>query len=540
MHKHFELMLKDGKGTDVTFSVDGQLFRAHRYVLASRSPVFDAELFGPMKQDATEHVQIDDMEPFVFESLLHFIYTDRIKLDKGQADKNVAMQHLLVAADRYGLDRLKTMCEADLCNGIDLHTVGTTLVLAEQHNCLHLKDACITFVASKDVLGDVLKTDGFKHFIESCPLFLCLLLLYSISQLLSFAMADASASSTKASSILSETSSSCYTQAITAAHNFEVINFSLLEGMGAGKVVSSRNFNVGGYDWKIDLYPDGCTTEKEGYVSAFLVIQGEKAAARAKFSFSLLGKDGQVKRQNTTYIFKTGDAYGWKEFMQKSDLQPLLRLNNDSFTIRCVLTVITDPLVEDVITIVVPQPNLLQDFAQMLKDGEGADVTFSVGDQLFPAHRCVLAARSAVFKAELFSPMKEKATKHIRIDDIEPSIFEALLHFIYTDSLPDDCGADKNVPMQHLLVAADRYGLDRLRLMCEVKMCNSIDAETVATTLALAEQHHCVQLKKACLRFVTSRGMLGAVMESNGFDHLAASCPLVLLEILDRLASLGI
>ncbi|GJN01695.1 hypothetical protein PR202_ga18976 [Eleusine coracana subsp. coracana] len=363
-------------------------------------------------------------------------------------------------------------------------------------------------------------------------------LLYN--QLPSFAMADASASSTKPSSILSETSSSCYTQAITAAHNFEVINFSLLEGMGTGKIVSSRNFNVGGYDWKIDLYPDGCTTEKEGYVSAFLVIQGEKAAARAKFSFSLLGKDGQVKRQNTSYIFKTGDAYGWKEFMQKSDLQPLLRLNNDSFTIRCVLTVITDPLVEDVIAIVVPQPNLLQDFAQMLKDGEGADVTFSVGDQLFPAHRCVLAARSAVLKAELFSPMKEKATKHIRIDDIEPSIFEALLHFIYTDSLPDDCDADKNVPMQHLLVAADRYGLDRLRLMCEVKMCNSIDAETVATTLALAEQHHCAQLKKACLRFVTSRGMLGAVMESNGFDHLAASCPLVLLEILDRLASLGI
>ncbi|GJN01696.1 hypothetical protein PR202_ga18977 [Eleusine coracana subsp. coracana] len=113
------------------------------------------------------------MEPFVFESLLHFVYTDRIKVDRGRADKNNVLmihQHLLVAADRYGLDSLKAMCEAELCDGVDVQTVGTTLALAEQHQCLRLKDACTTFIASsRGVLGAVLKTDGFKHFIESCP-----------------------------------------------------------------------------------------------------------------------------------------------------------------------------------------------------------------------------------------------------------------------------------------------------------------------------------------------------------------------------------
>ncbi|TVU16207.1 hypothetical protein EJB05_39759, partial [Eragrostis curvula] len=353
-------------------------------------------------------------------------------------------------------------------------------------------------------------------------------------------MADASASSTN-QSLLSETSSSCHIQAITAAHNFEVINFSLLKGMGVGKFVSSRNFSVGDSDWNIRLYPDGITTEHTDYASAFLILRGGKTGARVTFSLSLFGRNGQVKLLKATQIFMEVDqGWGFNEFMKRSDLQPQLRLNNDSFRIRCVMTVIKDPVIQDVSTIVVPQSNLLQDFAQMLKDEESADVTFQVGGQLFPAHRCVLAARSAIFRAELFSPMKEKAAKHIEIDDMEPSIFDALLHFIYKDSLPDDCDADKNVPMQHLLVAADRYGLDRLRLMCEVKMCDSIDAETAATTLALAEQHHCVQLKNACLKFITSRGVLGAIMGSNGFDHLAASCPLVLLEILDRLASLGI
>jgi len=188
--------------------------------------------------------------------------------------------------------------------------------------------------------------------------------------------------------------------------------------------------------------------------------------------------------------------------------------------------------------VVVPQPKLHQDLTDMLKNGEGADVTFSVGDQSFSAHKCILAARSTVFKAELFGALKEKDARCIKIDDMEPTIFEALLHFIYTDSLIDDCDSERNASkQQHLLVAADRYGLDRLRLMCEAKLCQGIDVETVATTLALAEQHHCTQLKDACLGFIASRDVLGAVMKTDGFKHLIASCPLIMKEMLDKVAA---
>ena len=109
----------------------------------------------------------------------------------------------------------------------------------------------------------------------------------------------------------------------------------------------------------------------------------------------------------------------------------------------------------------------------------------------------------------------------------------------FTSSTPigsdDKRGADKNAMTQHLLVAADRYALDRLRLMCEAKLCRGIDARTVATTLALAEQHRCAHLKDACLTYVASRHVLGAVMKTDGFKHLAVSCPLVLVEILDKI-----
>ena len=86
------------------------------------------------------------------------------------------------------------------------------------------------------------------------------------------------------------------------------------------------------------------------------------------------------------------------------------------------------------------------------------------------------------------------------------------MHFIYWDDLADmqefgsiDSKCASTIMAQHLLAAADRYGLERLRLVCEAKLCEDIAISTVATTLALAEQHHCFQLKAVCLKFIASR-----------------------------------
>jgi len=85
---------------------------------------------------------------------------------------------------------------------------------------------------------------------------------------------------------------------------------------------------------------------------------------------------------------------------------------------------------------IAPPSDLHQDFARMLEAADGADVTISVGDRFFLAHRYVLAARSRVFRAQLFGAMEESFTGCIRIEDMEPSVFERLLHFVFTDSLP--------------------------------------------------------------------------------------------------------
>jgi len=86
---------------------------------------------------------------------------------------------------------------------------------------------------------------------------------------------------------------------------------------------------------------------------------------------------------------------------------------------------------------------------------------------------------------------------------------QALIHFIYWDALPDmeelvglNSKWASTLMAQHLLAAADRYALERLRLLCEARLCEDVAINTVATTLALAEQHQCIQLKSVCLKFI--------------------------------------
>lgn len=90
-----------------------------------------------------------------------------------------------------------------------------------------------------------------------------------------------------------------------------------------------------------------------------------------------------------------------------------------------------------------------------------------------------------------------------------PCILQAMLHFVYRDTLVDDyvLAASSSVSSisdtlaAKLLAAADKYDLGRLRLLCESYLCKDISVNSVASTLALADRHHAMELKAVCLKF---------------------------------------
>ncbi len=119
-----------------------------------------------------------------------------------------------------------------------------------------------------------------------------------------------------------------------------------------------------------------------------------------------------------------------------------------------------------------------------------------------------------------------------------------MLHFVYSDSLPEEDeagpstqeGASLDINMaQHLLVAADRFELPRLRAICERRLVNNVEVDNVATTLALAEQNNAEELKRACLEFVSKH--LPMVMSTDGYRHMVTACPQLQEELLTVMAA---
>ncbi|XP_039815052.1 BTB/POZ and MATH domain-containing protein 2-like, partial [Panicum virgatum] len=215
-------------------------------------------------------------------------------------------------------------------------------------------------------------------------------------------------------------------------------------------------------------------------------------------------------------------------------------LQDDRLTIECIITVSKEPRVTGTKSfprIEVPPSDIVEHFGKLLETKEGVDVTFSVGGVDLKAHKMVLAAQSPVFRAELYGPMKEGGTEPIVVEDIHPDVFRGLLHFIYNDSLPpfDDLMEDDYGEMiHHLLVAADRYAMERLKLMCQSILCEGLHVQTVATTLALADQHHCDMLKDACIEFIICSNAMDAVAATPGYKNLKRTCPSVVIEALEK------
>jgi speckle-type POZ protein len=239
---------------------------------------------------------------------------------------------------------------------------------------------------------------------------------------------------------------------VTGSHLLHIEGYSRTKLFAGGQRVGSQSFSVGGREWRLDYVPNPIDLQislYNQYINLKLVLIDsvpDPVCARARFALlDQAGNEVPAYTQSIGWDDYMVSGYGHGVLISKHEMEASPGLVvNDCFKVRCHVDVLKSFRKENrgqwmTVPSVVPPSDLHQHLGHHLVTKEGADVTFQVAGETFIAHKCILAARSPVFKAQFLGAMKESTNAEhcgIRIHDMVPQAFDALLHFIYTDSLP--------------------------------------------------------------------------------------------------------
>lgn len=339
-----------------------------------------------------------------------------------------------------------------------------------------------------------------------------------------------------------------------------------------GEVLTSTNFS-GSKDsdlkWCLKVNPRGLDDESKDYLSVFLTLETEQPTensenietpeVRAKFKFSILNREREETKameSQKAYKFVEGKDWGFKKFIRRDFLMAEDNglLAGDILTLLCEVSVVgqetttnaKSPISDSNTIPAVPSPRLAFDLSTLLsKNSEFADVKFEIIDvnsekHEIPANKSILACRSPVFMA-MFKKSKKSfqenltPTPTVKITDMAPSIFRKMLGFIYTDNIIET-GYNETAfeETQELLAAADKYQLERLKIICERKLCNFITVHNVCSVLVRADMHGSRYLKDKCLEFINLNCM--QVTETQAWTIMAEQHPRLLMIAFKSLA----
>jgi len=141
---------------DVTIVCQDREIPANRVMLATRSEVFSAMFSHPTKEAASGRIEISDVDGAVFERMLAYIYTGFAPNVHPVADE---LLQLLIAANKYALEELKTICVRELARMLSCENVLEMLRVGDQHEAASLKDAAFAFLVKRH---DVFMDKNFK------------------------------------------------------------------------------------------------------------------------------------------------------------------------------------------------------------------------------------------------------------------------------------------------------------------------------------------------------------------------------------------
>ncbi|KAI3454320.1 hypothetical protein Pfo_010983 [Paulownia fortunei] len=355
------------------------------------------------------------------------------------------------------------------------------------------------------------------------------------------------------------------TRMVKGIHRFTLEKYSLCKGVGQARSINSDYFTVGGHQWVVTVFPNGIPYNRihgghgyeEGhvYVGLYISLMSGSDRVHCLFKMTLLDQSGKGNHLTTSLfdrVLATGPIQiaprqraGFRCFIDRDLLEKSSYLKDDCLKIECTVGIVL-PSETKIMTpsIAVTQcVDVGVDFLAMLETGEGSDVVFNVRGEKFRAHKVILSARSSVFEF-MFASQLVSDQQEMVITSVEPRVFKALLHFIYSDTLPEDerfladgyaFGPSVSGTFgAKLLAAADEYDLSRLKRICESHLWKSISLSRFGETLSLAEKYKASELKHFCFKYAADN--YSVLVKLDSFSYLGKNCPLLLNEMDDYIS----
>ncbi|GBL98965.1 Speckle-type POZ protein B [Araneus ventricosus] len=211
---------------------------------------------------------------------------------------------------------------------------------------------------------------------------------------------------------------------------------------------------------------------------------------------------------------------------------------DDSLILDCDLKVILMPISEEIPIASKPSlecnnwKKLSTDLKALYQNSLDTDITLIAGTDKIHAHKLILTARSAIFKKIFHHNMEEAEENSVAITDVQFSVLQRLIEFLYTGVIVD--GGNKDMDFQDLYdlyYAADKYEVMDLREMVGNTLLGRIQVDNASEILILADRHNDKDLKSRVMNFI--RLNFEVVANTDAWESCALHHPKLAMEVVN-------
>ena len=128
---------------DITIKIESREFRAHKLILISCCPYFEAMFLSGMSESRQQQVELQGIDPSAFEAILELFYTGKICITAE------SVQSILSAASIFQIEHLKGACSQFLQKHLAPSNCLGIKVFAEGHGCQQLAKQAMKYAVSR-------------------------------------------------------------------------------------------------------------------------------------------------------------------------------------------------------------------------------------------------------------------------------------------------------------------------------------------------------------------------------------------------------